>query len=380
MDNEQEERLKAAIKASTDVIMAAWAGVAPKKVNGLPSYICPKCNNGTGSDGDGIAHNTKSQNPGTLKCFKCGFSGDVIDLYREATGRGFHTALRELAALAGIQGNLDSLQLPRIQAPAPMPPAEPEQDFTDDCRRFYEILHGPRGKPCLDWLNGRGISVVTASRFYLGYNPGETWHIPKCKNNRKPWLIIPRDNGPKLRGPYTARCLNVPANAKDDWKWKQAGRTTFFNGKAAMAAPSCFVCEGALDAMSIYEASGGAAAAMALNGTGQDSLWQALVHMRHKGQALPTIILCLDRDENTGKQKGTGAGERATAELAHALNALQMPFIVAGGDLYQGQKDVNAALICNRHGVEDAIRELLYAGLEIGGRAIGYYTTAMGTS
>ena len=53
----------------------------PAKKRG--TYICPLCGNGTGSTGDGI-----TVKPGTthLKCFKCSFGGDLIDLYQQEHG------------------------------------------------------------------------------------------------------------------------------------------------------------------------------------------------------------------------------------------------------------------------------------------------------
>ena len=55
-------------------------------IGGRPSYVCPICGNGSGSDGDGIRSNPKSKKPGGLICFKCGFKGDILDLLQQTTG------------------------------------------------------------------------------------------------------------------------------------------------------------------------------------------------------------------------------------------------------------------------------------------------------
>ena len=66
---------------------AEYLRPARKRVGGKPSYICPLCNNGSGRDGDGMVidpHGDGTQ----LHCFKCGFHGDIVDLYQQANGLG----------------------------------------------------------------------------------------------------------------------------------------------------------------------------------------------------------------------------------------------------------------------------------------------------
>ena len=61
---------------------AEYLQPAKKRINGKPTYICPICQNGTGKDGDGMSidpHGDGTQ----LKCFKCGFYGDIVDLYQQ---------------------------------------------------------------------------------------------------------------------------------------------------------------------------------------------------------------------------------------------------------------------------------------------------------
>lgn len=365
------KRVREAVKASTDVIMTTLAGRAPREVNGHPTYICPFCNNGTGSSGDGLAYDVKR--PGYhLKCFACGFYGDVIELYQKAAGKDHVQAVRELAALAGITGDLDNLPAARIQAPEPRAPAEPAKviDHAPAVLKAYAHLHGPEGRPCQAWLAGRGISEATAKHFCLGYNPGEPWSSEK--GNWGQWLVIPKDNGPHDRLPFAARRLSVPADEKapgDMKKWLHYGSKTLFNG-SALSLPACCVTEGEIDAMSIYEATGGRVQAVALgNADDHNLLWRKLVYMRDQGQALPAIIICLDRDENTGKKEGTGAGEKGTSKLAEELTKLDVSYIIAGPELYMGEKDVNKALLKDRKRFAEELEELYYTACEISGRS-----------
>ena len=92
---------------ATEEIKTRWKELYPadKKHKGI---ICPLCGNGSGADGTGIAEYKASGNH-CLKCFVCGFSGSVIDLYMEERGqdrndkRAFAEAVNDLAQQLGIQ-------------------------------------------------------------------------------------------------------------------------------------------------------------------------------------------------------------------------------------------------------------------------------------
>lgn len=63
-------------------------------------YVCPVCNNGTGSDGTGVRL-IKGQTF-RYKCFKCGTSGDVINFYAAEHHLTNTEALREVFRLYGL--------------------------------------------------------------------------------------------------------------------------------------------------------------------------------------------------------------------------------------------------------------------------------------
>ena len=83
------EQAKAEIKARYTEYLQ------PAKVKN--TYICPLCGNGTGSTGDGMRIDPHG-NGKQLKCFKCGFYGDIVDLYQQehnCTAGDAFTALRD---------------------------------------------------------------------------------------------------------------------------------------------------------------------------------------------------------------------------------------------------------------------------------------------
>ena len=89
-------------------ILAGMTGKAQEKVNGEDSYICPLCGHGT--HGDGLTYDPQSRDRNGLKCFGCGFSGDIIDLYQQHNGIDFNTALKALAIENGIDIERESAQ------------------------------------------------------------------------------------------------------------------------------------------------------------------------------------------------------------------------------------------------------------------------------
>lgn len=73
---------------------------ARSNAGGMPTYVCPECGNGTGSDGTGISFTGDGLH---LKCFKCGKSFDVLDIAGHATGEdGFVPRFLSVCEWAGI--------------------------------------------------------------------------------------------------------------------------------------------------------------------------------------------------------------------------------------------------------------------------------------
>lgn len=71
---------------------------AKQKVNGHTSYICPGCNNGSGSSGTVIALDPKNTRSKRYKCLVFGLSEDIIGLWKLHKGITME-ALRTLIKL-----------------------------------------------------------------------------------------------------------------------------------------------------------------------------------------------------------------------------------------------------------------------------------------
>ena len=305
---------------------AEYLQPARKTVGGKPTYICPLCGNGTGSTGDGMVVDPHSD--GTrLKCFRCNFYGDIIDLYQQehncdageafkALYSFFHIEIDEKATRKPVERTEGAVMVKHTQAPKNAAERNVESSFSgqpdftayfDKCRQHIE---DPAAKSYLDL---RGISSTTAEKFYLGFDP-ETGYI-----------IIPA-----AKSFYVARSIDPAAKLR--YNNPKGASIALFNGKALYNEENrpVFVTEGALDALSFAEIG---SEAVALNST--SNVRKLLKELENK-RTSNTLILCLDTDD---------AGRKATKELKDGLQELNIPFVEA--DCCGKHKDPNEALTSN---------------------------------
>lgn len=317
----------------------------PAKKRG--TYICPLCHNGEGPDGDGI-----TVKPGTthLHCFKCGFGGDIVDLYKAEHGLETKEALDALYSLFGL--TIDQ-ETPRSYNPpqrAPEPPQEPMEEpknYTEYFKRARANLQGAQ-----EYLSIRGLSMETASKYWLGYDA--EWMSPTAKERAEregrrlpptsPRLIIPTSSHS-----YLARDTRreLDETAKKYAKMKEGG-VELFNHKALYNEEErpVFIVEGEIDALSIIEV--GAEAV----GLGMARNHHKLLELLEKKPTRSTLILCLDDDK--GKERNTGA--EAQEELRAGLEKLNISYII-GHSILMGANDPNEALVKDRAGFTAAVAE-----------------------
>ena len=323
---------------------AEYLQPAKKRIAGKPTYICPLCGNGSGKDGDGMSidpHGDGTQ----LKCFKCGFYGDIVDLYQQEHNCDVGAAFTALYDRFGITIDTEPRRYewptekqaaetptePRNDAQRVKVPPTPENgaegltegaealpDFTDYYKSCKSHITDDAAQAHLSF---RGLSNDLAARYWLGYDPATGF------------MIIPA-----AKSFYLAR--NTDKAAKMRYKNPAGVPIELFN-KAALyndAARPVFITEGAIDALSIIEAGG---EAVALNST---SNTRKLLEQIKAQRTRSTLILCLDTDD---------AGKKAAATLAEGLHELNIPFISA--DICGQHKDPNEALTTGRAAFIEAV-------------------------
>lgn len=106
---------------------------------------------------------------GSFYCFGCGAGGDVITFIRQIENLDYLEAVKYLADRAGLQVPEDGYDasMQRMKA------AVLEINRTA-ARYFHACLLSPAGKPALDYLLGRQLTMETIRHFGLGYAP-DSW-------------------------------------------------------------------------------------------------------------------------------------------------------------------------------------------------------------
>ena len=320
----------------------------PAKKRG--TYICPLCGNGQGADGDGI-----TIKPGTthLKCFKCGFGGDIVDLYQAEHGGDTKEALEALYSLFGITIDKEPTRSYTGPQRAPETPQEaaveePPKDFSGYFKQARANISGAQ-----EYLSFRGLSMETASKYCLGYDA--EWRSPTAveraqREGRRLPPTSPRLIIPTSKHSYLARDTRRELDdASKKWAKMKEGQVELFNSKALYNEEErpVFIVEGEIDALSIIEV--GAEAV----GLGMARNHHKLLELLEKKPTRSTLILCLDDDK--GKEHNTGA--EAQEELRAGLEKINVSYII-GHSILMGANDPNEALVKDRAGFTAAVAEV----------------------
>ena len=325
----------------------------PAKKKG--TCICPLCGNGTGEDGDGMAIDPSGD--GTqLKCFKCGFYGDIVDLYQQEHNCDVGRAFAEMYKFFNITIDApesrteprkvtQGINVPLATENAPESRTEPKTGKPNFVSYYKKCISHITDQAARQYLTFRGISEETAARFWLGFDPAaDPANAPgaagdEYKPHPCPRLIIPFDESHYMgrsileETPKAFRKLNNKKINDND-------TVPLFN-KAALYNASerpVFITEGAIDALSIIEAGG---EAVATNSTG--NIKKILEELKKK-RTRSTLILCLDKDEG---------GQSATKELADGLRGLNISYILF--DVCGAYKDANEHLTNNISAFVEAV-------------------------
>lgn len=262
--------------------------------------------------------------PTLLHCPKCNQTWDVIALHAALNGmdagRDFVKICKELAERFGIRLDHDSDQTPiqytrrvdavvEVDGEAYQAAKAKAQAYVSECAKHIDMAK--------DYLAGRGISIETARRFGLGYDNG--------------FLVIPTGDGFNKRN-------TAPNCAKNDRYKKATGLAP--KGLAwdeLQSGAVCWVVEGEIDALSLYEVGQIAA------GLGGDSAVKSFCNALEARPDFqtnpPKLILALDADE---------AGQKAQNELESWLKTKGTPYAALNGSWRElagtEAKDANAAL------------------------------------
>lgn len=308
-------------------------------------YICPFCDNGAGKDGDGITLNPKGN---YYKCFKCGFSGSIIDLVGAVNNINLDADIKRAIDICcdylhiindyDLNTNYNKsfksqkATLPKvIDPPTPPPPLE---DLSYYFRKCQDMLM--KSEPAQTYLKSRGLSLDSITKCGLGFDPN--WVHPRSpKMQPTARIIIPRSTIC-----YTAR--NIDPNGDPSYKAMKTTGNDIFNLKALKSSldEPIFVTEGEFDCLSIIECK---RESISIGGTG--GVNELVNYLKANPDVRKHLIITLDNDK---------AGIDAKDKLVNALKSFYPNYSIAS--ISDGYKDVNEALQGNKPQLMDKIEQV----------------------
>lgn len=331
---------------------------------GNTGYICPYCDSGNGNNGnyDGAM---KIFDDGNHRCMICKEGGDIFHYWQHVHNVDFPTAAAELATVAGItleyeedghrtlppvperaqnspktdfiksKGNVTATVKNAIQAKI-----EPFTDAPKDYTAYYaECLSRIEEPAAVNYLNGRGITLETAGRYFIGFDPrSDPANAPAGES--RPIYPTPRIIIPMSKDYYIGR--RTDGNPKHKAMMPKGGTAALFNAAILnkQEVQEVFITEAAFDALSVIEAG---AQAIALNGAGNAD---KLINYLEEHGTTATMILCLDNDD---------AGQEATEKIRKGLERLNIEFTIA--NIAEGYKDANEALTADKEKFVEAVNK-----------------------
>lgn len=309
-------------------------------------YICPKCGNGTGKDGDGIVMDKKT---GKYKCFKCGIGGDILDLIGETFGLPeFNDQFQKAVEIYGI--TVDKYHSDRYRSLTSEQKRHAKKTIrevaaitqAEDISGYIAKCHEIAGQT--DYFSKRGITQKSIDRFQLGYDPA---YDEKNVGNR-PWkaVIIPTSSET-----FEARNTEVEPNSAENGKnkYRKHGSSRIFNISSLREEKdrSVIVCEGVFDAISIIQSGGQAI------GLGSAVNYKSLVNELDKMAPAKPLIIAFDADDS---------GRDNAAKLEAELQRRKVPYLMAT-DLYGEYHDANDMLLKAPDKLREAV-QAAYAAAE----------------
>lgn len=269
-------------------------------------------------------------------CFVCGADYDTFDLigidYGLASGSDIFKKGYELYGFH--EGHKISFEKRKQKCKT-----KDEKTDTENLGAFFKKAAEALSKT--DYLERRGISQKTATRFGLGYV--ESWQHPTLSESMKkiippsPRLIIPTGDGS-----YLARDVrDVIPSEQAKYAKSKVGKVQIFNLKALyQPGELIFLTEGELDALSIIEAGEDA---IALGSTSNANNFIAFCSQKHP---FKTILLALDNDKS---------GKQAQEIISKSLQELKIA--CTSVDICSPYKDPNEALVEAPEAFLRALRE-----------------------
>jgi len=296
---------------------------------GRDMYCCPVCKSGTGKNGTGALRIYQDSN--RVQCFsgKQCFSDkgeDTLGALRIIWQCGESEALERAGYILDNE-HTEHKEYVKHQKHQ----EEAQTDHTFLYRQWHEALK--TSPEALEYLHRRGITDESIERFNLGYC--SSWKHRKAGDRVSPSkrIIIPR-----TAGTYTARMIEKPRNEWEEGYTKQVQgkQKDLFNLDALTGAATPIICEGELDAISLYQAGADAVIGIGTTTNAGTLLEEAKKH--------PEAVYILALDNDPVKEGGGSPGRDAQNKLADDMAAAGLSVLnFDPAKIYGKAKDGNEA-------------------------------------
>ncbi len=277
-------------------------------------YICPVCGNGSGDDKTGA---TLYDGGTKLGCRHCGTNFTNVDICAlacgqkitggEITGKDFVSAVKFGAEKLGetVDGVADvsAFEERKNSLSSKAKTKDPATEKARAEMRQRDIETAQANIENLPVEERRGLTLETLTKFGVGYIAD--WKPTKSRVEAKYYTPSKRIIIPHCDGSYTARLADSIQNYNDwaqkNFKKKQIeGRVAPFNFETNYnEGEILLVTEGAIDAASIWQATGGKYRASATTSADGYKKFAAMATM---WQVKPRVIVLYDADK-TGREK-----------------------------------------------------------------------------
>ena len=328
----------------------------PGRKSGLS---CPfsDCRSGQKNNGTGAVKYYPETN--TCTCFSCGKSFDVLDIIQEEYSCDYNRALEIGAEVLRIsidtapsasqstqrRSNSMDKQINHKSDKTFLKSSEgltepikdkPEADYSEYYKTCREKLQN--SEEAVSYLSARGISLPTAERCGIGYDPaadpanfpGVSGEDTNVRYPRKR-IILPTSSAH-----YVGRAIN-PNEQLEKANPKESHVDIFNKEELYRGNKTVFVAEGAFDAMSFLEIG---APAIGLNSENNTNL--LLRAIKEEAPSVKNFVICFDNDKDPKTRENTA---KAAESLRTALNGFGYNSLIF--DVCGTEKDPNAALCAN---------------------------------
>jgi len=185
-------------------------------------------------------------------CFGCKAKGDIFSWRKRREGLSFRDCMADFAGRLGTT-SLKKASNPKSTTTCRRQPQTPELDWqemalqvVDECHRL--LLSG-KGSQARQWLHIRGISDITIQKWRLGFLPAGKAYSG-YKDNRS-GITIPWLDGRNIWKLNVRR--GVTENERPKYRHFKGSKASLFGTQMMTGKPNCFITEGELDAILLWQ-------------------------------------------------------------------------------------------------------------------------------